>query len=345
MNALRLCTLAVLCLLLAAPAADARTSKRNDPDRDGLTSKQERRLTKTNPRRADSDRDRIPDGLEDPDRDGLSNRAEIKLGTNPRRADTNGNGIKDGREDRDRDRLSAQFELILHTSLSSSDSDHDGTGDAAEDPGGNGVVNGCETGGLADDNPLCQSVGQGDGEGGDCAPAEDDWGVCAPPEDDWGGCSFDEDNQLVCPDPPDSGGSDPEDPDSGCKQDQPSGWWSCPDDSLPAGMGQVILGDLLAIDLVSGRVVVDAGSGALWEGYLAADAEGSVLSDADGYLLDENGDVVLDENGEPLLNPDFDFWAPKPVAELGLRAGDVVTLVGYEDTHVVSEIDAFRFDG
>ncbi|MCX6599192.1 MAG: Ig-like domain-containing protein [Acidobacteria bacterium] len=38
------------------------------------------------------------DANEDPDRDGLTNRQEFNLGTNPRNADTDGDGLKDGEE-------------------------------------------------------------------------------------------------------------------------------------------------------------------------------------------------------------------------------------------------------
>ena len=59
----------------------------------------------TSPSRADTDRDRVPDGQEDPDRDGLTNRQEYVAGMNPRSADTDHDGIRDGREDTDHDGL------------------------------------------------------------------------------------------------------------------------------------------------------------------------------------------------------------------------------------------------
>lgn len=78
----------------ATPAAAITT----DTDRDGLTSTFERTWSLTNPRRADTDGDGLPDGRENPDRDGLTNRAEQNLGTRPRDADTDNDGWTDGAE-------------------------------------------------------------------------------------------------------------------------------------------------------------------------------------------------------------------------------------------------------
>ena len=96
---------------LAALAPMAATASKNDRDRDGLTNKQERKF-KTNPRKADTDRDTLKDGR------------EVKvLGTNPRKADTDDDGVRDGSEVRSglnpRDR----------------DSDDDGTSDSYERKG------------------------------------------------------------------------------------------------------------------------------------------------------------------------------------------------------------------
>jgi hypothetical protein len=78
----------------ATPAAAIAT----DTDRDGLTNTFERTWSLTNPRRADTDGDGLPDGRENPDRDGLTNRAEQNLGTRPRDADTDNDGWTDGAE-------------------------------------------------------------------------------------------------------------------------------------------------------------------------------------------------------------------------------------------------------
>jgi Bacterial TSP3 repeat/Clostridial binary toxin B/anthrax toxin PA Ca-binding domain len=88
------------------------TTKRSamgNPDRDGLANRREYRL-RTHPRRRDTDRDRLRDGIEvmryrtnprrrDTDRDGLSDRAEIRrYRTKPRKRDTDGDGYADGAE-------------------------------------------------------------------------------------------------------------------------------------------------------------------------------------------------------------------------------------------------------
>ncbi len=80
--------------MFATPAAAITT----DTDRDGLTNTFERTWSLTNPRRADTDGDGLPDGRENPDRDGLTNRAEQNLGTRPRDADTDDDGWTDGAE-------------------------------------------------------------------------------------------------------------------------------------------------------------------------------------------------------------------------------------------------------
>jgi hypothetical protein len=90
-------------LLLPVTGAAA---KQRDRDHDGLTTRQERHY-RTNPRRADTDRDRLKDGYEvrrshtnprrrDTDRDGLGDGYELrKSRTNPRKADTDGDGYGD----------------------------------------------------------------------------------------------------------------------------------------------------------------------------------------------------------------------------------------------------------
>ena len=53
----------------------------------------------TDPHRADSDGNGVPDGAEDPDGDGLGNRGEQHAGTDPLNADTDGDGLNDARDD------------------------------------------------------------------------------------------------------------------------------------------------------------------------------------------------------------------------------------------------------
>jgi hypothetical protein len=89
--------------------AVAKKSARSDPDRDRLSNLREYRL-RTNPRRKDTDRDGLRDGVEvrryhtnprrkDTDHDRLRDRAEIRrYHTNPRKKDTDGDGYGDGRE-------------------------------------------------------------------------------------------------------------------------------------------------------------------------------------------------------------------------------------------------------
>lgn len=75
-----------------------------DPDRDGLTVKQEFYLG-LNPVKADTDQDGIKDGNEDLDHDKLTNLQEYLVHTNPLNPDSDRDGIKDGNEDLDRDNL------------------------------------------------------------------------------------------------------------------------------------------------------------------------------------------------------------------------------------------------
>jgi hypothetical protein len=110
----------------------ARSAVRRDIDRDGLSTRSEFRA-RTNPRRADSDRDGIRDGAEHADRDGLTNAVEQRLGTHPRMSDTNRNGIDDGAEDRDRDGICNEDEANSGSNPVRPDSDDDGTNDANDD--------------------------------------------------------------------------------------------------------------------------------------------------------------------------------------------------------------------
>jgi hypothetical protein len=72
-----------------------------DIDNDGLTNSQERNLTHTNPRKADTDGDHVKDGNEDSDDDGVDNTDEGKVGTQIMDADSDNDGIEDGDEDAD----------------------------------------------------------------------------------------------------------------------------------------------------------------------------------------------------------------------------------------------------
>jgi hypothetical protein len=72
-------------------------SGKGDPDRDGLKNRGEFK-SKTNPRRADSDRDGVNDSNDDEDRDGIDNREEVRDGTNPCDRDSDDDGVRDGDE-------------------------------------------------------------------------------------------------------------------------------------------------------------------------------------------------------------------------------------------------------
>ena len=84
--------LAAVGLIASIPAgaSAAKLSRAADPDRDGLSTKVERRIG-TKPRKADTDRDRINDGR------------GVRLGSNPLKADSDGNGTPDGRQLREGD--------------------------------------------------------------------------------------------------------------------------------------------------------------------------------------------------------------------------------------------------
>jgi hypothetical protein len=113
---------------------DGRKDGHEDPDKDGLDNRREYRLG-LDPHRADTDHDGKPDGDEDTDHDGLTNLQEISLGLDPTNPDSDGDHIKDGADDLDGDRLSNHFELRWSkTDPLHADSDHDGIHDGAEDP-------------------------------------------------------------------------------------------------------------------------------------------------------------------------------------------------------------------
>jgi hypothetical protein len=79
--------LAAVGLIASIPAgaSAAKLSRSVDPDRDGLSTKTEKRIG-TKARKADTDRDGLKDGR------------EVRLGSNPLKADTDGNGVRDGRQ-------------------------------------------------------------------------------------------------------------------------------------------------------------------------------------------------------------------------------------------------------
>src|SRR3954466_15994087 len=72
-------------------------SGKGDPDKDGLDKRGEFR-SKTNPRKADSDRDGVNDANDDQDDDGVDNRDEMREHTNPCDDDSDNDGVEDGDE-------------------------------------------------------------------------------------------------------------------------------------------------------------------------------------------------------------------------------------------------------
>jgi hypothetical protein len=105
-----------------------------DPDKDGLNNLSEYR-SKTNPHKADSNGNGVPDASEDPDHDNVDNGNEAREGTNPCKGDSNGNGVKDGQEDRDKDNLNNAGEDQAGTDPVNPDSDGDGIKDGDEKAG------------------------------------------------------------------------------------------------------------------------------------------------------------------------------------------------------------------
>ena len=109
-------------------------SGKGDPDRDGLNNRGEFK-SKTNPRKADTDRDGVLDANEDPDRDGVDNANEVRERTNPRRKDSDRDGRRDGQEDADRDRLNNTGEDQSGNDPIKADTDGDGVKDGDEGAG------------------------------------------------------------------------------------------------------------------------------------------------------------------------------------------------------------------
>ena len=68
-----------------------------DYDKDGLTTLIEYKLN-LNPKKADTDKDKILDGQEDNDKDGVTNASEVELGLKPYDSDSDDDKIKDGLE-------------------------------------------------------------------------------------------------------------------------------------------------------------------------------------------------------------------------------------------------------
>ncbi|WP_214850911.1 hypothetical protein [Exiguobacterium sp. s193] len=82
---------------------------RQDTDHDGLSNYAEYKL-KLDPRKKDSDRDKISDANEDTDRDGLTNAVELELGTKPYSRDSDRDGVLDGKE---RNKAGHRYEDML----------------------------------------------------------------------------------------------------------------------------------------------------------------------------------------------------------------------------------------
>jgi thrombospondin type 3 repeat protein len=131
----------------------------------------------TNPRKADTDGDGIPDSREDPDHDTLWTITDFRAKVDPRKADTDGDGVRDDREDTDRDGLTNALEQRLGTNPGLADSDGDGTKDIDEDTDGDGLTNAVELArGLNPANP--DTDGDGTPDGSEAAPAVPAIGPC-----------------------------------------------------------------------------------------------------------------------------------------------------------------------
>jgi hypothetical protein len=109
-----------------------------DRDGDGLTNAEEAVLG-TNPRKADTDKDGLPDGVEvhvtgtdplkyDTDGDGLSDGQEAALGTSSAKEDTDGDGVSD------------KEEVIGGTEPTNPDTDGDGESDGEDEHPSDGAT-------------------------------------------------------------------------------------------------------------------------------------------------------------------------------------------------------------
>ena len=130
-----------ILMLAVAMLAPAAVSAATDSDHDTLPNWWEVSYSRTNPYRADTDRDGLLDRSEDPDHDGLINIQEYIAGMNPLRADTDRDGIRDDREDTDHDGLRTAFEFRASTNPRKADTDRDGIRDGGESPDKDGLAN------------------------------------------------------------------------------------------------------------------------------------------------------------------------------------------------------------
>lgn len=86
----------LLSLVATAPVGAA------DTDKDGLRDWFERKWSKTDPHKKDTDGDGVVDSAEDPDNDSLGNRGEQRFSTDPRQRDTDDDRKIDGYDDKNR---------------------------------------------------------------------------------------------------------------------------------------------------------------------------------------------------------------------------------------------------
>jgi hypothetical protein len=110
-----------LAALLALPGAAM--AKSHDRDHDKLPDKWEHKFHLSTHHKS---------AKGDPDKDGLNNRGEFKSKTNPRRADTDRDGVNDANDDQDDDGVDNRDELAEHTNPCDDDSDNDGVEDGNE---------------------------------------------------------------------------------------------------------------------------------------------------------------------------------------------------------------------
>src|SRR3954447_19869859 len=114
----------VLAALLAVPGAAM--AKSRDRDHDKLPDKWEHKFHLSTHHKS---------GKGDPDKDGLDNRGEFRSKTNPRKADTDRDGIDDANDDQDDDGVDNRDEMREHTNPCDDDSDNDGVEDGDETSG------------------------------------------------------------------------------------------------------------------------------------------------------------------------------------------------------------------
>src|SRR3954447_13419254 len=114
----------VLAALLAVPGAAM--AKSRDRDHDKLPDKWEHKFHLSTHHKS---------GKGDPDKDGLDNRGEFKSKTNPRKADTDRDGIDDANDDQDDDGVDNRDEMREHTNPCDDDSDNNGVEDGDETSG------------------------------------------------------------------------------------------------------------------------------------------------------------------------------------------------------------------